>query len=188
MCELFRKKKIFVYGLLLAILVVIFDQMTKHMALHSIEATILKTNGIHSHIRKTSFLNIVLVWNSGISFGIFNDGNIIISHILLLIVIGISIFIFYNLWKSESLFSVICFSLMLGGAIGNIIDRSIYGAVIDFIDLHIKNLHWPAFNMADASICVGVFLYFMMDFVVVTGRTEQNTFGEKSSEKNMEQT
>jgi signal peptidase II len=165
MIDFFKDKKIFLYGLLIATTIVIIDQISKYLVVNIIRAIILKTNGIHTHIRKTFFLNIVLVWNRGISFGMFNNDGFI-SIILLPFVLLITIYVLYNLWKTKSLLSMIYFSLIIGGAIGNILDRIVYGAVVDFIDFHIKNLHWPAFNVADVSICCGTFLYLVEDLII----------------------
>lgn len=160
-----KDKKMFFYGLIIAFIVILLDQLTKHMALNAIEDIILKTDGVHTHIKKTFFLNLVLVWNNGISFGLFNYGGLI-SILLLIVILFITMYIVYNLWNSKNTLDTLCFSLMFGGAVGNIIDRIIYGAVIDFIDIHIGNLHWPAFNIADSCICVGIMLYLLIDFVL----------------------
>ncbi len=164
--DFLKAKKIFFFGLFISIVVILIDQFTKYIAMTSVESIILKTNGVHTHIKKTSFFNLVLVWNRGISFGVFNNNNSIITTVLLLIILAIVVYIFYILWKNNNLLLMFCYSLMLGGAIGNIIDRINYGAVIDFIDVHLGDLHWPAFNIADSCICIGVCLYLFYDVVV----------------------
>lgn len=153
----------FLGGLFGSLLVVLIDQITKYSALNTIEHVILKTNGVHTHIRKTAFFNLVLVWNRGISFGVFNHSSVFVTTILSLIIGAIIIFILYNLFRSKNFIQTFCFSLVLGGAIGNIIDRIIFGAVVDFIDIHLGKWHWPAFNVADSCICVGIGLYLIYD-------------------------
>lgn len=162
---LFKGKKIFLCGIIISLFVILLDQITKHSALSLVEDIITKTNGVHTHIKKNMFFNLVLVWNRGISFGIFNGSNSFITTIILLIITSVILYIMYILWKNQNKLQIFCFSLILGGAIGNIIDRFIYGAVIDFIDIHLGNLHWPAFNIADSCICVGVFIYLLDEFL-----------------------
>jgi signal peptidase II len=104
----------------------------------------------------TDFFNWVMVWNRGISFGLFNNGSdygAIILTILSLVIVGA--FIMWlrkidNCWQRAGILMVI------GGALGNVIDRLRFGAVADFIDIHVMGYHWPAFNVADSLICVGV--------------------------------
>ncbi len=161
-----KEKKTFFIGLFISTVVVLIDQFTKYITMTTIEHIILKTNGVHTHIKKTSFFNLVLVWNKGISFGMFNNNNNITTTTILLIILAIITYILYILWKNNNTIQMFCYSLIFGGAIGNIIDRINYGAVIDFIDLHIGDLHWPAFNFADSCICVGIGLYLFYDIII----------------------
>ena len=107
------------------------------------------------------FLNIVMVWNDGISFGMFQDGSI--TTVLILSGIALAIVLFFFIWllNTTSLLQGLALSLVIGGALGNIVDRVRFGAVIDFIDLHIEDWHWPAFNVADASVCIGVVILLL---------------------------
>lgn len=104
----------------------------------------------------TSFFNIVMVWNHGVSFGLFNresdSGPMIFTAVSGLICAA---FIFLLL-RSTSRFQSLMIACVIGGAIGNIIDRVRFGAVIDFLDFHAFGHHWPAFNLADSLICIGV--------------------------------
>jgi signal peptidase II len=110
----------------------------------------------------TSFFNLVIVWNKGISFGMFNHatdyGPMILVGISLVITL---IFFFILLVKPVSAQSW-GIALIIGGAIGNVIDRLRFSAVIDFIDVHIGDYHWPAFNIADSCVCVGVALLIIL--------------------------
>lgn len=101
------------------------------------------------------FFNIVLAWNRGVSFGMFNTvtdhGPLILTGLAVVIVIALSVW----LWRATSMLSVVALGLVIGGAVGNVVDRQIHGAVVDFLDFHAFGYHWPAFNIADSAICVG---------------------------------
>ena len=105
----------------------------------------------------TSFFNLVMVWNSGVSFGLFNNPNTsatILSTVSLLIAGG------FFMWMvtAKRIFPAIACGMIVGGAIANVWDRLRFGAVADFFDVHIMGYHWPAFNIADAAIVLGVIL------------------------------
>lgn len=140
-------------GLLLAFIIIIFDQWSKWSVLNYFGLT--KSPMVPIEI--SDFLNIVMVWNKGISFGLFGD-HTYSPIIFTLIAIVISIILILWLRKSESSLITRALGLVIGGAIGNIIDRVRLGAVVDFIDFHTYGYHWPAFNIADSAICLGVFL------------------------------
>jgi signal peptidase II len=105
------------------------------------------------------FLNFTLVFNSGVAFGIFREFGQLVPHIFSFIgiVFGIGLITWAILNKKHYL----AMTFISAGALGNAIDRIRLGVVIDFIDLYWNNLHWPAFNIADISICIGacIFLY-----------------------------
>lgn len=109
-------------------------------------------------INVNEYFNLVLTWNNGISFGLFNNDNEINALIISLIAAVIIIFLMRLLSKSKSRKLSIGLGMIIGGAIGNVIDRSIYGAVMDFLDVHINVYHWPAFNIADSGITVGALI------------------------------
>ena len=161
--DFIKNKKWLLLSLILIVLIIIVDQYTKQWALHFISDIIEKTNGVHTHVKKTSFFNIVLVYNNGISFGIFSN-LLFMKNVLFIIISGITAFLIYLLFKTKNNINLIAFAFIIGGAIGNLIDRAIYGAVIDFLDFHIKTLHWPAFNIADSAVCIGVVIYLINDF------------------------
>lgn len=106
----------------------------------------------------TSFFNLVLTWNSGVSFGLFNDNSSLNAIVLSVLAITIVIFLFFWLRKAESVRMAGGVGLIIGGALGNVIDRGFHGAVVDFLDFHVNSLHWPAFNVADSCITVGAIL------------------------------
>ena len=105
------------------------------------------------------FFNIIHVRNTGGAFGIFGGekggfGSILFV-IVSLIAIGVILFLFIRI-KDEEKTLALSFSLILSGAIGNLIDRLRYGEVIDFLDFYLSSTHWPAFNIADSAICIGI--------------------------------
>jgi signal peptidase II len=105
------------------------------------------------------FFNIIHVRNTGGAFGIFGGekGGLgsILFVVVSLIAIGSIVFLFIKLVEAEKTLAL-SFSLVLSGAIGNLIDRLRYGEVIDFLDFHLSSTHWPAFNVADSAICIGI--------------------------------
>ncbi len=130
---------------------IIIDQISKYLVA-------LYKASLYPPLEIFSWLNLVYVENKGISFGILSKFNI--SFYLGLVSFLISFYIIYLLKNSQKSIEKISLSLILGGAIGNGIDRVIREYVIDFIDISLNNFHWPAFNIADSSITVGGILYF----------------------------
>lgn len=123
-------------------------------------------------ITVTSFLNVVEVWNSGVSFGMFNKidhGKWVLSGVALLI-IGM---LLNWLRHTSSRGMVIGVGLTIGGAVGNIYDRLRYGAVADYLDFHAFGYHWPAFNLTDSAIFVGVCLILLNNIRSYSARAEQ---------------
>jgi len=138
-------------GLLTAVLVMILDQLSKAAVLAHFAGRAL---GDHETI--TSFFNLALTYNRGISFGLFNGGTGLNSVIFSLAAAAIVAVLVFWLSRVESPFLAVAIGLIIGGAIGNVIDRIRLGAVVDFLDFHVGSLHWPAFNVADSAICIGV--------------------------------
>ncbi len=139
--------------ILITCLSIITDQITKYLA-------IVYKSSLYPPFEIFSWLNLVYVENRGISFGILSKFNI--SFYLGLVSFFISFYIIYLLRKSKEIVEKIALSLILGGAIGNGLDRVIREYVIDFIDISLNNYHWPAFNIADSSITVGGVVYFWL--------------------------
>ncbi len=104
----------------------------------------------------TSFYNMVMVWNEGVSFGMMNSMGDQGPLVLIGLSLVISLFLIVWMLGSKSHEQGIALALVVGGAIGNVIDRARFGAVIDFIDVHIMGYHWPAFNIADSMIVIGI--------------------------------
>lgn len=141
-------------GIIIAFFALVIDQLHKYYMLYVLNI------GEVQHIEVTSFFNLVMVWNHGISFGMFNDGDPHEYQPLMLSLLSIAIVTILLFWlkKAENKWQVYGIGLVIGGALGNVIDRALYGAVADFLDFHVAGFHWPAFNFADSFICVGVFL------------------------------
>ena len=103
----------------------------------------------------TGFFNLVLTWNNGVSFGLLNNNNELNALLLSLLALAIVIVLIFWLRKAESRRMAIGLGLIIGGALGNVIDRGLHGAVVDFLDFYINAYHWPAFNVADSCISIG---------------------------------
>ncbi|HEY7610966.1 MAG TPA: signal peptidase II [Alphaproteobacteria bacterium] len=136
-------------GLFLAIVVLLLDQVTKLAILEWVKPPA-------PGIAITGFLAIVLVWNRGMSFGMFNVGDPLVPWILGAVSIAVAIGLVWWLTRARRWMVIAGLGLVLGGAIGNLIDRFIYGAVVDFALLHAGQWQWPAFNLADSAITLGV--------------------------------
>ena len=104
----------------------------------------------------TSFMNIVLAWNRGISYGLFQQGTDIGRWALVVISIVAAIWLGRWMWREQRSLTVVSLALVVGGALGNGLDRAVYGAVVDFVHLHYGSFSWYIFNIADAAIVVGV--------------------------------
>jgi signal peptidase II len=135
-------------GLAVAFLVLGLDQLTKWAALDLLDLTARP-------ITVTPFFNLVMVWNRGVSFGMLNDVGALAPWLLPGLAVGVVIVLLFWLRRSEHALMAVGLGMVIGGALGNVIDRLRYGAVVDFLDFHVAGYHWPAFNIADAGICVG---------------------------------
>ena len=138
-------------GLFVAVLAIGLDQVTKWWIL----ASVMDPPRV---INVTPFFNLVLVWNRGISFGMFSNesmAGVWVLSLLALIIVG---FLLNWLRKAESTRVAVSLGLIIGGALGNVIDRVVHSAVLDFLDFYIGSVRWPAFNAADSFITVGAIL------------------------------
>ena len=102
------------------------------------------------------FFQLVMVWNRGVSFGLMSGDRALPPWVLSGVAIAVCIGLFLWLRRTDRPFTGWGIGLVMGGAIGNVIDRARWGAVFDFADFHVRQWHWPAFNVADAAIVVGV--------------------------------
>tara|TARA_E500000178_G_scaffold349645_1_gene406959 strand:+ start:215 stop:688 length:474 start_codon:yes stop_codon:yes gene_type:complete len=141
------KKNIF-YFLLISIIFLI-DRITKILIIK--ESTKIGSGEIYS----SKFINFELIWNKGIAFGLFSINDGIFYQSITLLISLIVIIIIYLIIKSDS-YEKFGYTLILGGALGNLYDRIFFKAVPDFIDFHINNFHWFIFNIADIFVTIGI--------------------------------
>jgi len=145
-----QNKRIFITSLIIAAIIIGLDQLSKWYLLDVVGFATRPTMAIYI----TSFFNLVMVWNHGISFGMFSGAKLPLALIAMaLVIIGILI---RWLMKAEDKFAMWGIGFVVGGALGNVIDRARFGAVADFFDFHVLGYHWPAFNIADSAIFIGV--------------------------------
>ena len=141
-------------GLVLALVVAIVDQAVKAVLLD-----VMAAQG--GPVAVTGFFNLVTVWNRGVSFGLFNRGEGVSPWLFIALAAGIVAALVWWLAKARDRWLALLLGLVIGGAAGNMVDRLRFGAVADFFDLHLAGWHWPAFNVADAAISVGVALLLL---------------------------
>ena len=148
------------------------DQITKQFIIYYFEINVDKLNStMLFYINE--YLNFYIIWNKGFAFGLFqNDINLVNNIYMILILIVIIILFIYAIQINKKMY-YFSFSLIIGGAIGNLIDRFSYNAVFDFIDLHYNNFHWYVFNIADITITVGCILTIILE-LFFKGKESQN--------------
>ena len=153
----FTKKKLFISSVTILISYLI-DRLNKYFFINEI--------GINerSIVEVTPFLDVVLVWNKGISYGLFQQENTIGQIILTMCSCLICIFIITWIFKAKNILLYISLSLIVGGAFSNITDRLLFGAVADFYYLHAYGYSWYVFNLADVFIVFGVFVLILINF------------------------
>lgn len=134
--------------LLLSVIILVLDQVTKQAVKASLSP--------FDVIRVLPFLNIVYVENTGSAFGLFKSlGN----AFFVVLSVGAAALLLFLLFRDRE--NRLAYSLVLGGAAGNLTDRVMYGYVIDFVDVFVSSLHWPAFNVADSALTAGIGLMFV---------------------------
>ena len=147
MNKLFLKKTIIYFGIILFIFLA--DRISKLYML-----SILEDLG-NVDIKINSYINLILVWNSGIGFGLFSFDQSEMYNLMTILIIFINLLIVYLIIKSKDK-SAYFFLIILGGSLGNVFDRIYYSAVPDFIDISYKGYHWFVFNVADIFISLGI--------------------------------
>ena len=149
-------EKNFLTNLFLVFLIFLFDRLSK------IYVIFIDNKFSGSEIFSSKFLNIILIWNEGIAFGLLSFNEKIFYNLLTFIILIIILIIFFMVLRSYGLkkYSLL---MILGGALGNVYDRIFYGAVPDFIDFHIGNFHWFIFNVADIFITLGVIFMIIIE-------------------------
>ena len=149
-----NQSKPFLLWIGLSVVVIILDQISKLIVLNTIPH--------RSSIRVNDFLNWVLVFNPGAAFSFLADCAGWQKWFFIAIGVIATIVMIWLLFR-HALQSIFCFSIsmILGGAVGNLIDRFTHGAVVDFIDVYYRQYHWPAFNLADSAITLGTILLIL---------------------------
>ena len=149
-------KKNFIINLLLVCFIFLIDRLSK------IYVTYLDKKYFGSEIFSSKFLNINLIWNEGIAFGLLSFDESYFYNILTVLISIIILALIYMTIKSEG-FKKYSFIMVLGGALGNLFDRIFHKAVPDFIDFHVGNFHWFIFNVADIFITIGVLFMVIVE-------------------------
>ena len=143
---------------LIILSIFLFDRLSKIYVIY------LDKELLGSEIFSSKFLNISLIWNKGIAFGLFSFSQSNLYNLITLIIV-IIIFVILILIKKTKGAERFCLSLVFGGALGNLYDRIVHKAVPDFIDFHIRDLHWFIFNVADIFITLGVIMLILLELL-----------------------
>ena len=162
--SILNANKTFFINLIIILFIFVLDRLSKLYIIYLDKIN----NG--SEIFQSKFLNIYLIWNEGIAFGLFSLDDKHLYNILTLIILVVIIIILYLVFKNKG-FKRYSLIFILGGAIGNLFDRIFYKAVPDFIDFHIENFHWFIFNVSDIFITVGVICMITLELI---GKDDKN--------------
>ena len=151
--NMFLKKENILY-LFSIILIFSLDRFTKNKIMSNSEQSIYFLN---------KFVNLDLIWNTGIGFGLLSFDSLVIYNSITILIGLIILYLSYIAIASETMDKLI-FSIIIGGAFGNFYDRLLYNAVPDFIDVHYNNFHWFSFNVADIFITLGIIFFVTRGF------------------------
>ena len=143
---------------ILILIIFFLDRISKLFVIHKDKLN------FNSEIYSSKFLNIHLIWNEGIAFGLFSFNENYLYNGLTFLIFLVIIFIIF-LIRNSDLISRYALLLVLGGALGNFFDRLFYKAVPDFIDFHVGNFHWFIFNIADIFITIGVLFLIFIEII-----------------------
>ena len=144
-------KKFFFSDILIVFIIFLLDRVSKLYVIH-LDGLLL-----NSEIITSKFINIQLVWNEGVAFGLFSFDDKLLYNLITGFIIVVIFILLYFITKTRGI-EKYSFLIILGGALGNVFDRFFYSAVPDFIDIHYNNFHWFIFNVADIFITLGVIL------------------------------
>ncbi len=152
------KKKIFFANFIFVLIIFFLDRISKIYVVKQFN------KNLDSTLYESKFLNIHLIWNEGIAFGLFSFNDKSFYNVLTMIIILVSIFILYFSIKNKGLQRYALLSIF-AGSLGNIYDRIFYNAVPDYIDFHVEEFHWFIFNIADIFITLGVIIMILTEFL-----------------------
>lgn len=162
--EVLKKEKLFFRAVFIALIVAVLDLLTKRLVFAALQDISIDQITRNPEIQITSFFSLVRVWNYGVSFGMFN--GIENSQIILCSLQGsILVILLFWLFNNQKIHISYALALIIGGALGNLMDRVKNGAVADFLDFYVGSYHWPAFNLADSCIFIGVTILVLEDFI-----------------------
>ena len=150
-------KKNIIINLIIVISIFLIDRISKIYVIK------LDNNFNGAEIFSSNFLNIYLIWNEGIAFGLLSMADSELYNFISILISVIILVIIFMIFRAEGI-KKFALLMILGGAIGNLYDRIMFGAVPDFIDFHIGNFHWFIFNFADVFITFGVFFMILIEF------------------------
>ena len=156
--EVKKLNKNFYLNFSLVLLIFLIDRISKLFVIHKDKLN------FNSEIYSSKFLNIHLIWNEGIAFGLFSFNENYLYNFLTFLIFIVIIFIIFMIGKSDPVRKY-ALLFVLGGALGNFFDRLIYKAVPDFIDFHVGNFHWFIFNVSDIFITVGIILMILIEII-----------------------
>ena len=150
-------KKFFFSNISIIIIIFCLDRISK------LYVIFLTEKNLSSNVFTSKFLNINLIWNEGIAFGLLSFDQNFYYNILTILILIITLIIVFLMFRSNGI-EKLSYSMIIGGSFGNLTDRLYYSAVPDFIDLSINNFHWFIFNVADIFISIGVILLIVLEF------------------------
>jgi signal peptidase II len=160
-------------GLVLAAVILIGDQISKWWMMEHVMNP-------PQAISVTPFFNLVVAWNRGVSFGLFGSDSPYGGWILSLIALVIVGFLTHWLYRIQKNYQAIAIGMIIGGALGNVADRVMYGAVYDFLDVHVAGYHWPAFNVADSGITIGAVILVLDSLFAKSDNGDSDNTSETS--------
>lgn len=149
-------RRLRVLGLVLFAAILVADRLSKELLVPLLDG--------QDPIVVTGFFNLVMVWNRGVSFGLFQQGDDIGRYLLTGFAILVGLFLVAWMLRSHTKLAVIGLAMVAAGALGNAYDRIVFGAVADFLDFHLSGYHFWAFNVADSGITIGVGLLLLDAF------------------------
>ena len=158
-------KKISLSNFFLILAIFLLDRISKIYVIDQ------SKKSLSNNLFLSDYLNIILMWNEGIAFGLFAFDESFFYNFITILIIMVIIIVFFMILKNKG-YKKYSLILILGGALGNLYDRIFFGAVPDFIDFHIGDFHWFVFNVADIFISIGVIIMILSEFIVTKTSNE----------------
>ncbi len=158
-------KKISLSNFFLILAIFLLDRISKIYVIDQ------SKKSLSNNLFLSDYLNISLMWNEGIAFGLFAFDESFFYNFITILIIMVIIIVFFMILKNKG-YKKYSLILILGGALGNLYDRIFFGAVPDFIDFHIGDFHWFVFNVADIFISIGVIIMILSEFIVTKTSNE----------------